>query len=104
MQIQVNTDKNVQGGESLAARVQTKIESALANFADRITRVEAHLSDQNAVKGGADMRCVLEARLAGLQPIAVTHQAESLGVAIDVAVEKLEKAISSALGRLNDRS
>jgi ribosome-associated translation inhibitor RaiA len=105
MQIQVNTDHNVHGGEDLARRVQQMIEGKVAHLSDRITRIEAHLSDENSTKGGAnDKRCMLEARLAGLQPIAVTHLAESMQLAIDGATEKLENALEHTLGRLQDRS
>jgi ribosome-associated translation inhibitor RaiA len=104
MLIEVNHDNHLHGGEGLAARVQQIVEGAVGHFADRITRIEAHLSDENAGKGGeADKRCMLEARLNGLQPIAVTHQAESLQLAIDGASEKLEHAIGRTLGRLRDQ-
>jgi ribosome-associated translation inhibitor RaiA len=101
MHIQVNTDNHVNGSEALAERVQQMVEGAVGHFADRITRIEAHLSDENASKGGeADKRCMLEARLNGLKPIAVTHQAESMLLAIDGAAEKLEHAIGHTIGRL----
>lgn len=104
MQIHVNTDKNLHGGEDVIRRVQEMVESAVANFADRITRIEAHLSDENASKHGEhDKRCMLEARLNGLQPIAVTHMAESVPLAVQGAAEKLEHAIGRALGRLEDK-
>jgi ribosome-associated translation inhibitor RaiA len=105
MQIQVNTDHNIQGGEDLARRVQQIIEDSVDHLSDRITRIEAHLSDENSDKHGAnDKRCMLEARIGGLQPIAVTQQAESLDLAIDGATQKLEKALERALGRLEDRA
>ena len=104
MQIQVNTDNHINGTEDLIRRVQEMVEGAVSNFADRITRIEAHLSDENAAKGGEhDKRCMLEARLNGLQPIAVTHQAESMQLAIDGAAEKLEHAIGHTLGRLREQ-
>lgn len=105
MQIQVNTDHHVQGGEDLTRRVQQIIEDSIDHFAERITRIEAHLSDENGGKHGPnDKRCMLEARMAGLQPIAVTHQAESMQLALEGAVEKLEKALGHALGRIEDRA
>ena len=98
MQIQVNTDHHIKGGEDLAARVQQMVGHSIDHFSDRITRIEVHLSDENSSKHGQnDKRCMLEARLAGLQPIAVTHQAESLQLAIDGATDKLEKALGHAL-------
>lgn len=102
MQIQVNTDRHIQGGEELHERVQQMVEGAVSHLRDRITRIEVHLSDENSDKGGDnDKRCVLEARLRGLQPIAVTHQAETVALAIDGAAEKLERALGSALGKLS---
>ena len=76
MQVQINTDRNIEGREALADQVRGVVESALSRFSDHITRVEVHLSDENSDKKGGDdeMRCMMEARIEGRQPIAVTHQ------------------------------
>ena len=105
MQIQINTDHNIEGHEALAARVSGVIENALSRFSDHITRVEVHLSDENSDKkdGYDDMRCMIEARLEGRQPIAVTHQATTLDEAVDGAADKLANLIESTLGRLHDQ-
>jgi ribosome-associated translation inhibitor RaiA len=104
MQIQMNTDGNVEGHEALATQVSSTVEGALNRFSDHITRVEVHLSDENSDKKGGndDMRCVMEARLEGRQPIAVTHQAATLDQAVDGAADKLHRLIESTLGRLRD--
>lgn len=103
MQVQTNTDRNITGSEGLAAQAQTIVEGALARFSDQITRVEIHLSDENGGKGGGeDKRCLMEARLEGRQPIAVTHQAATVEAAMDGAANKLKRAIASTLGRLRD--
>ena len=100
MQIQVNTDRHIHGGEDLRERVQGMVEGAVSHMSDRITRIEVHLSDENSDKGGDhDKRCLLEARMSGMQPIAVTHQAETLAMAIDGAAEKLERALGHAIGK-----
>ena len=102
MQVQVNTDKHIHGGERLTLWVKTAVEAKLGRFADHITRVEAHLSDENSHKsGGTDKKCVLEARPAGLQPLAVTHLAATLEQAISGAAEKLERLLDSTFGQLN---
>jgi hypothetical protein len=49
------------------------------------------------------MRCAMEARLKGRQPIAVTHQAATLELAVDGATDKLTRLIESTLGRLRDQ-
>lgn len=102
MLIQVNTDSNIEGREELARSVEEKITNALdSRFGDRLTRVEVHLGDENSNKkgGGDDKRCMLEARPAGLQPIAVTHHAESMSLAVDGALAKFKRALSHAIGR-----
>ena len=80
MQIQINTDRNIEGREALATQVSGVVESALSRFSDHITRVEVHLSDENSAKKGGhdDIRCMMEARLEGRQPVAVTHQAATV--------------------------
>jgi ribosome-associated translation inhibitor RaiA len=100
MQIQVNTDNNVEGHQRLADHIRARVSATLDQFSDRLTRVEVHLSDENSSKsGGKDKRCLLEARPAGHQPVAVSHQAETLEEAFEGAAEKLEKRLESTLGR-----
>lgn len=105
MQIQMNTDGNIDGHAAMAADVSRTVERSLNRFSDRITRVEIHLSDENSDKkvGNDDMCCVLEARLAGHQPVAVTNHADTMNQAVDGAADKLTSLIESTLGRLHDR-
>ncbi len=104
MQIQINTDHNIAGHEALSGKVSGLVESALSRFSDRITRVEVHLSDENSHKRGpTDKRCMMEARLGGLKPIAVTHEAATLDEAVEGATDKLNRLIESTLGRLRDK-
>jgi ribosome-associated translation inhibitor RaiA len=104
MQIQINTDHNIEGSEALAAQVRSIVKSALSRFSEHITRVEVHLSDESSHKSTQnDKRCMMEARLEGHQPIAVTNQAATLDQAVDGAVEKLTKLIESTLKRLHDQ-
>lgn len=100
----VNTDSSVEGSEPLTAKVQSAVASSLARFSSRLTRVEVHLTDQNRGKGGNDdKRCMIEARLEGLQPIAVTATAGTVAQAVDAAVRKAARSIESTLGKLRDR-
>jgi len=100
MHIQINADHNIEVHEALAAHLRGTVETTLERFSDRITRVEMHLSDENADKSGQnDKRCLLEARIEGRSPMAVTHKAASLGQAVDGAANKLARSIESALGR-----
>ena len=105
MQIELSTDGNIDGREALATQIDEVVKNALSRFRDQITRVEVHLSDQNSDKkeGDDDMRCMMEARLEGRKPIAVTNHAATVDQAFDGAAEKLARLIESTLGRLHDR-
>jgi hypothetical protein len=103
MQVQTNTDRHIKGDAGLSAHVETVVAGALGRFTAQTTRVEVHLSDENGARGGADdIRCMMEARLQGRPPTAVTHQAATVREAIDGAAGKLARAIESAVGRLRD--
>lgn len=105
MIIQVNTDSSVEGNRELAQQIRTAVENGLELFGGQITRVEVHLGDENSDKkpGTEDKRCLLEARLAGLQPLTASHQAATLEQAVDGAVEKLKRSLDSTLGGLGRR-
>lgn len=103
MKIQVNTDANIPGHAARVEGVSRTVEHALARFAEAITRVEVHLSDENAGKSGKnDQRCVLEARLQGRSPVAVTEHADSQGQAINGATDKMVRLLEHTLGRAHD--
>jgi len=104
MKIQFNTDANIHGTEMLASQVSATITDALERFEDHITRVEVHLSDESRGKVGQhDHRCMLEARLEGRTPVAVTHHALTLDQAVDGAVGKLSRLLDNTFGRLQDQ-
>lgn len=103
MRIQVNTDANIEGHATMITQVSDVVKSTLSRVSDHITSVEVHLSDENGDKGGQDdKRCMMEARMEGRQPIAVTHQAANLSQAVDGAVDKLSRLIESNLDRSRD--
>jgi ribosomal subunit interface protein len=100
MQIQINSDHHISASPEIAGRIQSLVRDTLERYSDRITRVEVHLNDLNSVKGGTDKRCLMEARMAGIGQIDANHEAPSLDLAIDGAMEKLERAIEHKLGRI----
>ena len=104
MQIQINTDRHIGGQERLTTWASDVVEQALSRVSDRITRVVVHLSDENGDRSGQqDKQCMMEARLEGRQPIAVTHQAATMDEAVNGAAEKLSGAIESIIGRQRDQ-
>jgi hypothetical protein len=105
MQIQLNTDKHVHGDDSLNAWVDHELRERLGRFGDHITRIEVHLSDINGTRvSDQDKRCKLEARLAGRQPVVVSHDAGKVADAMFGAADKLQRLLDTTLGRTRDAS
>lgn len=103
MLVQVNTGNGVENTEALKRWATDHLNETLERFQQDITRVEVQLSDENNVKAGAaDKRCMLAARLAHHDPIAVSHHGESQDEAFRGAARKLLHALDHALGKLRD--
>ena len=104
MQIQVHTNDNIQGGESLIRWAQDEAAAKLARFREHVTRVELFLSDVDAGKSGVDdKRCVIEARPAGRQPVAATAEAAKVADAVAAALDKLVRSLGDDITRAKDR-
>ncbi|MEV6828284.1 HPF/RaiA family ribosome-associated protein [Amycolatopsis sp. NPDC051102] len=101
MQIQVNTDHNIHGGEGLATYVTTDLEQSLSRFGTWLTGVEVHFSEDSGGKP-TDKKCVIEARPGGKQPVAVTHHAATVDDAFAGATHKLVRVLDSRYNRAYD--
>lgn len=105
MFIQISTDNRVDTSSAHNARLEEQIRQRLARFEERITDVEIHVSDVNGPRGGnGDLRCTLEARVTGYQPVAVAEHGATLDRCVIAAAKKAVRALDHQLGRLNDRS
>lgn len=103
MKIQFNTDRTIIGNERNEDFFSEQITIELERFRTRITRIEAHISDENGKKDGINtIRCLIEARLEGRQPIAVSDQADTTEQAISGAIDKLKTALETLFGRLEN--
>lgn len=104
MQIQLNSDNHITASPALQQSVQTIVENELKHLANELTRVEVHLNDENADKGGlADKRCMLEARVTGLRPVSVEHKAPTTELAVRGAAEQLTRALKNTLDKKKDK-
>lgn len=102
MLVQTHTDRNIDGHEGLARHVEGEVRSSLAHYSDRLTRVEVFLGDENSARkaGAADKRCTVEARPAGLRPVVATHEADTVELALDGALDSVRRALGHAIGKL----
>lgn len=89
----------------MAEHLTTVVTDALGRFGEHITRVEAHIADENShVKAAPDeIRCTLEARLVGRDPVVVKDRAGSVHQAINGAVGKLKRAVATVLEKQDPR-
>lgn len=104
MKIQVNTGKTVKGSDRLESFVSEKVNKSLKRYADQITRLEVHITDENGEKAGKDdIHCKLEARVKGLNPVVVNSKGDEIDVALNAATEKLKSALDTVTGKLKDK-
>jgi hypothetical protein len=103
MLIQLNTDNHVDGNDQVVRHARGDLEGALQRFAREITRLEVHFRDANADKAGdSDKRCMIEARVKGYDPMAVTNSAATLTAAYTGARDKLVKLLDRRFDRLRN--
>lgn len=103
MQVQVNTSNGIENKETLERWAADFLNESLDRFRQDITRIEVQLRDTNSSsKSGADdKRCTLEARIAGRDPVAVTHHAPSQDEAFRGAAQKLIHHLDHVFGKLD---
>lgn len=100
MQFQFNSDSSVMGTENVAERIEVMMREKFTRFEDRITRLEVHVSDENAHKGGADDKtCMIEARPRGGRPIGVTEHAGDVDTAARRAANTMVQRLERVLGK-----
>ena len=105
MNIQVNTDHNIQGSAELNNYIESSLADHFERFQGAITRIEVHLSDENAGKVASnDKRCLLEARVSNHSPLVVSHHADTIHQAIEGASDKLLRSLNTMVGKLTDHT
>ena len=104
MEILVNTDSNIDCDADEVSRIEADVQSAFGRFGQKLTRIEVHLRDESAGREtGDDIRCLLEARPSGQDPVVVTHHAASPAEALGGASDKLEARLTSIFDKRDDR-
>ncbi len=104
MEIQINTSNNLEGRQATAERLEALVTERLSRFGDRLTRVELHVGDENGERNnGADIRCQIEARPAGHDPVSVSELSDSIDQAASGALGKLTTALERTFGKATNR-
>jgi len=102
MKIQFNTDKTIDGDKRNQEYFTSLITDALKRYQSNISRIEVHISDENGRKEGVnDIRCLLEARLNGKKPMAITSNATTVEAALSGALKKLKASLETIIGQMS---
>ncbi|WP_029524329.1 HPF/RaiA family ribosome-associated protein [Polaromonas glacialis] len=103
MQIQINSNNSIETGEPFERWATAELNASFSRYKDDITRIEVHMSDENGEKVSPDhTRCMMEARLANREPVAVNHHGANQDEAFRGASDKLKRVLEHTLGKLRD--
>lgn len=105
MQILLHSDPHIDGGQRMTEHFATVAKAAMERYGERVSRVEAHLSDVHTQARTSDdnIHCTLEAHLVGHAAVVVKEQAGSAHQAIDGAVRKLQRAVGTEIAKHETR-
>jgi len=99
IQVQIHWS-DVEKSDALGEHIEKQIAHALRHHENRFTRVDVHVHDDKAGRrGDADKRCVIEARPAGADPLAVEDHGEEFYATVAGAAKKLERAAQHFVDR-----
>ena len=105
MKVLNNTDRNVDTDADQVTALQSELTSVFAKFERQLTRIEMHLRDESAGRETSDdIRCLLEARPTGLEPVAASHHASTVEEAVSGATDKLDALLTTVFERRTDRA
>jgi hypothetical protein len=103
MHIQINTDHTIAGSARMSAYFTRHLEETFGRFNDEITHRDVFDGCKCDKAGDEDKRCLLEARLKGLNPVVVNHHAETMDIAVSGAMDKLVSSFGSTIGKRRRR-
>jgi len=100
MRIQIDHDDHIRPSAARSEEIEAAVHGALDRFGESVTLVQVHLSDENGPRFASDdKRCLMEARVAHREPIAVSHRASNVQQAVAGAAGKLKRSLDQALDR-----
>lgn len=98
MIIQFNTDHSIKGIKKLKAPLEAVMTSGSDKTYSKITQLEVYLSGEDSnTDGQNDKLCKIEARLEGMNPIAVSSNANTHEQAVEGAMHMLKHSLDARL-------
>lgn len=89
---------------AVGLRADARVAKFLAALPSRVTAARVVFRDENAAKGGRDMRCAITVSLAGRGRIHVAELSTTARQALDGALDKLARRLARTQQRERQRS
>jgi predicted component of type VI protein secretion system len=84
--------------------VESEIDGAIERFEGHLTRLEVHLADENADKGGdREIKCVIDAHIEGMKTVTVTDYAATVDEAITWATVEMKRLLEATFSKLDEK-
>ena len=103
MTIQLNADNHLHIHAAFSEKLNDMLNDELSRFSENISRLEVHLSDENGSKESPDdKRCMIEARVDGRPPVAVTAHGDTYELAANNCIDKLTASLETVFGKMRN--
>ena len=90
---------NIPLSDSIRSHIEDRLSPVIDRFEPRLTSLSVRFGDCNGPKGGADKQCRMEAVVGSAGSIVAEETHQNLYAAIDVAADRLMRAISHKIER-----
>lgn len=88
--------------DSLRAHAEKRLQFALSWAVHDVRKVVVRLSDINGPRGGNDKRCHIQIPIPGRPDVVIEDTEPDLYVAIDHAVDRIERSVARRLERKHE--
>jgi hypothetical protein len=104
MEIKVHTDDHIKNSEDFIEKYSDLFTKKLHRFSAYITTAEIFFTDENKAKPGIDdKKCTIEVKIKSRPAEAVSHNANTLKLAFDGAMDKMKNLLDSRIGKLHEK-
>jgi putative sigma-54 modulation protein len=88
--------------DGLRAHAERRLQFALSWAVHDVQKVVVRLSDINGPRGGNDKRCYIQIPIPGRPDVVIENTESDLYVAIDQAVDRIERTVARRLERKHE--
>ncbi len=96
--------RGLEDAAGLKEQVERRLQFALRRFGPEVAQVTVRLSDENGPRGGVDKRCHLTVRGPRLNTVVIDERSASAEVAIDLAADRVGRAVARLVDRRRHRA